>query len=461
MKIARDGLEIAFIGFNNRDLFEDTPAVYDTSTKTWRCLPIHYFDVKRNLEQKGLSVPSSINEDFKLSDDILGKFGKKFTLRDYQLRAVELLKVNDYKGVVVLPTGSGKTTVALEVMHRVKLKTLIVVPTLDLLDQWVRNISKNLSIPVSKISVYGGNRFEIGEITVVTYASAKKVDFLKKVVDYFGLIVFDEAHHLTSELNQEIAKRLIAEYRVGLTATPGVIQKRRILEELVGPIIEVEKVKSLVEKGYLAPFEFSRIYIELAPDEKERYRRLMNKYLNYVKKFSYMGQIERFNQLVKLSVRDKKAREVLLARLEAKDIAMKSKEKMRILVQLLEKHIEEKTIIFTRHTDEAKYISAQLGIPYITGDIDKKRRKETLEMFKRNKVSKLVTAEVLDEGVDMPSASVGIILAGRPSKTQFIQRIGRLLRPGEGKVAQIYEVVTRGTYDYFASRKRSVKLDRI
>lgn len=250
-------------------------------------------------------------------------------------------------------------------------------------------------------------------------------------------------------------------YRVGLTATPGEEDAVRILKKLVGPIFRIAGFKSLVSKGFLAPFDFKRIFVKLDDDEDRRYRELMVKYLNYVNKIDARNEIERFNELVRRSVRDREAREALLARIEAKNIAMRSRGKIEALDKLLKKHASEKVIIFTRHRENAMYISSLFGFPYITGDMDKKRRKEILSMFKKGEITKLVAAEVLDEGIDIPSASVGIILAGRPSKRQLIQRIGRLLRPKEDKKAIIYEVITSRTYDYFASRKRRVKIDEL
>jgi len=462
LRFSIDRLEIIIEPDGNEGfMLRNTPALFDRKTGTWRILPFQYFYLKKLMSKRGIKVKTLINEDFSLNRDLLNKFSKKYSLRDYQEEAINYLSSSNWRGVIVLPTGAGKTIIGIEAIYRLKVRTLIVVPTIELMNQWVNNLIQSINVPRGRISLYGGGSYQIGEITVVTYASARKKEFLEKAIDYFGLVIFDEAHHLTGKLNSEIARRLIAKYRIGLTATPGEGDAVNILKKLVGPIYKIAGFKSLVSKGFLAPFDFKQIFVKLNPDEEERYGKLMAKYLDCVKKIDADDEIERFNELVKRSVRDREAREALLARIEAKNIAMRSKEKIKTLDKLLEKHASEKVIIFTRYRENAMYISSLFGFPYITGDMDKKRRKEILSMFRRGEITKLVAAEVLDEGIDIPSASVGIILAGRPSKRQLIQRIGRLLRPSGNKKAMIYEVITSRTYDYFASRKRRVRMDEL
>ena len=461
MRIYRDKLELVVLYETGEEALKGPPVTFDKKSKSWRLLPMYYYELKRKAELLGIKINSNLHENFSLSENLASKLKRNYVLREYQTDAVKKLSSNNWRGVIVLPTGAGKTLIGLEAIFRLRLRTLIVVPTLDLMNQWFSRLIVLLGIPRSLIGLYGGGKYNIREITIVTYASAHKKEFLDRALDRFGLVIFDEVHHLVGELNREIAKRLIAFHRIGLTATPGEKDKVKILEALVGPIFKVATFKDLASRGYLADFDYKRVYIKLTDEEAERYKALMNVYINYVSSIQAKDEVERFRELVKRSVKEREARDALLARIEAKDIALRAKMKMKVLEDLLKRHRMDKVIIFTRHVEVAKYISAMLGIPYITGDMDKKKRREILKMFERGEVTKIVTAEVLDEGVDLPSASVGIILAGRPSKRQLIQRIGRLLRPKEGKKAKIYEVITRATYDYFASRKRKIKFDEL
>ena len=84
-----------------------------------------------------------------------------------------------------------------------------------------------------------------------------------------------------------------------------------------------------------------------------------------------------------------------------------------------------------------------------------KERKFWLEVFNNGDVLALATSKVLNEGVNIPEASVAIILYGSGSSREYIQRLGRILRKKDYKQAILYEVVTRNTTEEFISQKRS------
>jgi superfamily II DNA or RNA helicase len=100
-----------------------------------------------------------------------------------------------------------------------------------------------------------------------------------------------------------------------------------------------------------------------------------------------------------------------------------------------------------------------LGAPVVTGETEKKVRDRNFQLFREGLERVLVLTTVGDEGIDIPDANVGIIVAGTGSKRQFIQRLGRLLRPKEGKQAVLYEIVARGTPEELESRRRKEGLE--
>ena len=75
-------------------------------------------------------------------------------------------------------------------------------------------------------------------------------------------------------------------------------------------------------------------------------------------------------------------------------------------------------------------------------------------MFKTGDITVLATSRILDEGVDVPDASVAIIMSGSGSTRQFRQRLGRILRPSEGKESYLYELISAGTTEYGTSKRR-------
>ena len=155
-----------------------------------------------------------------------------------------------------------------------------------------------------------------------------------------------------------------------------------------------------------------------------------------------------------LSSWNPEGREALIAWRTAREIAFNARVKVDTVRYVLSKHRGEKTIIFSEDTASAYLISREFLIPCITYLTPGKERKRYFEMFRNGEITALTTSRVLDEGIDVPDASVGIVLSGSGSTRQFRQRLGRLLRPSEGKHATFYEIIASGTSEYGTSRRR-------
>src|SRR5260370_22253914 len=138
--------------------------------------------------------------------------------RDYQEEALTAWTQTGGGGVVVLPTGAGKTALALMGIARVGLRPLIIVPTLELLKQWTDGLRHSLCLPAEAVGQVGGGVRQVRAATVITYDSAwRRPGELRP----FGLLIFDEVHHLPSASYRRIATASEAPCRLGLTATPG------------------------------------------------------------------------------------------------------------------------------------------------------------------------------------------------------------------------------------------------
>lgn len=240
-----------------------------------------------------------------------------------------------------------------------------------------------------------------------------------------------------------------------MTATPERSDGRhKLYPSLVGPLVYRITVSNLVGK-YLSSFEIQRIYVNLTEDEEKLYRY----YRGILKKFLSqrnlkLKSLNDFNRLLRLAVKDKEAREALLAWHEALKIAVNSKAKLEKLKDLLKELNGEKIIIFTRNTSMVYEISRLFLIPAVTYKTNKQERIEILEKFRSGKYNVIVTSSVLDEGIDVPDASIGIVLGGYGTSRQFIQRLGRILRKKENKKARLIEIITKGTSDYNLSKRR-------
>ncbi len=371
-------------------------------------------------------------------------------LRDYQEAALDAWRMAGNRGTIVLPTGAGKTVVALKALEALQVATLVVVPTLVLVDQWRGVLEEAFNV---EVGVLGGGRRDVRAITVSTYDSA----MLRagSIGNRFELIVFDEAHHLPASSYQKIGREYIAPYRLGLTATlPKGEGALGVLEELVGGRVYHVGVEELAGT-HLSEFSIRTIRLPLSPAEKLQYDKEYATYRDFLRRRDIRIRSSRdYIRFVQRSGRDPEARRALLARNRAMDIALNSSTKLQYLRDLLKANVGEKTLIFTRYNNLVYRISREMLIPTITHQTPREEREDVLTKFHEGSYMRLVTSQVLDEGVDVPDASMAVILSGTGSSRQFIQRLGRILRKKPGKKAVLYELVSEGTAETRMSERR-------
>jgi superfamily II DNA or RNA helicase len=236
------------------------------------------------------------------------------------------------------------------------------------------------------------------------------------------------------------------------------------LPRLIGGVVYRLVPEDLAGK-YLSVYSLERINVDLTDKEKNEYVKNYKKFRNYIiKKGIKLSAPNSFRNFIFRSAIDKEAREALLARNKALSIAFNSESKIKVLEEILESHQEDRTLIFTQHNDLVFRISKRFLIPYITHTTNKEERQGILKRFRDGKYRVLVTSKVLDEGIDVPETSLGIIVSGTGSSREFIQRLGRILRKKEGKRAKLIEVVSNMTSETRTSwrrtRGRSLKKSR-
>jgi superfamily II DNA or RNA helicase len=144
----------------------------------------------------------------------------------------------------------------------------------------------------------------------------------------------------------------------------------------------------------------------------------------------------------------------MLAYRRARQIALGTAQKLRLLEDILRQHPRDRVLIFTSDNDTVYAISQEFLIPAITHQTKTKERKEILEKFNRGEYLAVVTSKVLNEGVNIPDANVAVILSGSGSVREHVQRLGRILRRKEGKQAVLYEIVTQDTVEDRISERR-------
>ncbi|MBI3973195.1 MAG: DEAD/DEAH box helicase [Chloroflexi bacterium] len=421
--------------------------VYDRRLESFRTPAGRYRDVRERLESDRYVVRTEFEPVTPLP------FTPRLAheLRPYQRDALDAWSAAGRRGVVVLPTGSGKTLVALAAAAQVAAWTVVVVPTLDLLAQWRRALVHVLGAPPDHVGVFGGGKQELAPLTVITYDSAA---IHTRALNRFALVVFDEVHHLPAPSYRLAAEGAVAPYRLGLSATPERTDGLESdLARLVGPIVYARTPDDL--RAHLAAFDERVVRIALDAAERSRYEGLIREYREFIRKRRLrITSPEDFQRLVIWpSAGDPEARAAMLAHREARRIAFNAAGKLRAVTTLLDRHRDDRVLIFTEFNSVAGEISRGLLVPSITHRTPAAEREAILDGFRTGRFTKLVTGRVLNEGVDVPDANVAIVISGSGTRREYVQRLGRILRPKSGR-AILYEFVTDDTSEVHLTRRR-------
>ena len=425
--------------------------VYDRRTEQWRAPASAYRRTVLGLRESGAEFRDRAARFEKL--DLESRVALE--ARPYQREALAAWRSAELRGVVVLPTGAGKTAVAMEAIERVGRSALVVVPTLALMKQWYSVLADAFEgAGLGRVGLLGGGYHEVEPVTVTTYDSA--YIHAERYGDRFALAVYDEVHHLPAAKYRLIPEMLVAPYALGLTATPERADGgHEDLPPMVGEVCYRRSAEDLAGT-YLAPYELVRLPIELTAHERYEYAQAEAVYRDFLEKHRLpMRSPEDWQRFILVaSTGHSGGREALLAARRRREIQAAAIRKTVTLETLLKRHWEERTIIFTKSVEEVYAISSRFLIPGLTYETPAKERKEILDRFREGRYRAIIASDVLNEGVDVPDANVAVILTGSGSHREYVQRLGRILRPGKDKQATLYELVATGTGEEYVSRRR-------
>lgn len=373
----------------------------------------------------------------------------------HQQEALTAWQAAGWRGVVVLPTASGKTYLAQLAMQATPRSTLITVPTLDLMHQWYAQLEA--VFPQVEVGLLGGGSKDRTPILVATYDSA--AIHAETLGSQYGLLICDECHHLPSDFHRVIAEYAIAPYRLGLTATPERADGRHEdLAVLLGPTVYRRSAADLAGDT-LAPFEVVQIRVALSEGERHRYDQLMAQRNRFLQQANiWLSSAQGWQRFVRASAQSQAGRRAMLAHRDAKAIALGTEGKLRVLEELLARHPQQRVLIFTNDNAAVYRISETFLIPAITHQTAVKERHAILQRFRDGTYPTLVVSHVLNEGVDVPEAGIAVLLSGSGSTREYVQRLGRILRRGDGqKQAILYEVIAEETAEEGVAKRRKLQ----
>lgn len=347
--------------------------------------------------------------------------GHSFEPRAYQVEAARALVGNKGPGTgfgtIVLPCGSGKTIVGMQIMSMLQTNTLILTTNISAVHQWIDELLDKTELTKEKIGEYTGEKKTIKPVTVATYQVLTwRPDKMSPFPHFqifkerpWGLIIYDEVHLLPAPVFRVTAE-LQAIRRVGLTAT---LVREDGCEghvfSLVGPKRFDVPWKELEGAGWIASAECLELRIDLAVE----------------KEIDYATATSRLKHR----------------------LASENPAKIPLVLSLVKHFKNDKILIIGQYLQQLHEIAALLKAPIITGKTPTSERDSLYSDFRSGKNSVLVVSKVANFAIDLPDASMAIQVSGTfGSRQEEAQRLGRILRPKE-HTARFFTIITRNTVE--------------
>lgn len=361
-------------------------------------------DVKQKLYDEGYPpidnrrIEDGRELDIELSDGI--------DLRDYQEEWVDHF-LDRKAGVFVGPSGSGKTVAALGAMSEIGGETLIIVPNRELAGQWETELCEKTTLDRRQIGQYHGGTKTVRPVTIATYDTAAMSRHRELFNEReWGLVIADECHHAVANTWKRF-KEIQSVARLGLSATP--VRESgdaREIFTLIGPPVG-QSWGQLFREDWVSEPTVELLHVPWESDTaRNRYERA-----------------EGSKKLIE---------------------AARNPQKQRVIQRLLEKHDDEKVLIFVDWIRQGRELSERLGVPFVYGETSHDRRETVYRQFRQGAIDALIVSRVGDEGIDLPDAEVAILASTMgSSRSQTGQRVGRTMRPMGN--ARVYILLTKGS----------------
>lgn len=421
--------------------------VKDPRTFEWRGEARKYRDIVLAFHESKISFDDEARQYAKIQLNLKDPI----VPRSHQAEALAAWTEQGRSGVVALPTGAGKTILAMMAMASVQRPTLIVVPTIDLMHQWLAVVRKFFN---TQVGLLGGGSHDIETITISTYDSAAM--HAERLGPKFGLTVYDECHHLPGPQYSMISLCSIAPFRLGLSATVERTDgKENLIYDLIGPKVYEGVIHELQAKT-LAPYDVVQLQVDMTPEEWAKWTEARGKYKDFIKRHRINFSGGRGWQEFLIAVaRQKDGPAAMDAYRLQKKLAQSSTAKIEELWRIVGEHSGERILVFTDDNDTAYRIGREFFVPVLTHHTKSKERQKILDEFRSGRIKIVATSKVLNEGVDVPEASVGVVISGSGTVREHVQRLGRILRHQPGKRATLYEIISRGTGEHSTSERRN------
>jgi len=403
-------------------------------------------------------------------------------------------------GIIEAVTGSGKTHVAIEALARLHaqdrwLNTVVIVPTLPLMEQWYEKLTRSRRFPDDRVGRIGGRYREIFTIPPLAYVMTVQSalhhapELLRHCWDpsfegrYKSFLIADECHHY---IDAPVWKKIIRPpyewtYRMGLSAT---IEPYEV--DGLGKIVMTYSFRDAYRDRLVPSFDLLNVGVDLTAPESERYLDLSDKireqwrrvFKEYRYELRYVPDHWSFRELQRLmgklgSGKEPEIERLFLLLFKRAEIHYMAEYKMNLAERTVAQFAAagRKTLVFFERIAAADWVNDNVPLraakclqgrlasnpqvwcrTYHSG-MDRKERDRVLEEFRTQKSGALLACRSLDEGVDVPDVDGAVLIASTQAARQRIQRIGRTLRRGNGcKRPIIVTLFAKGTGDEGVTR---------
>lgn len=355
-----------------------------------------------------------------------------------QKLAIKRWSQNNGCATLILPTGFGKTRIALTISQLLTqknpdFKILVVVPTDNLKNQWLKQLIewkllKNVTVEIINTAI--------------------------KKVQHFDLLICDEAHRYASDSFSKLFDVIYYKMILCLTGTLERLDGKEELIKTHAPVCDAVTRDEAIENGWLADFKNYLVMIDVDLKEYKQWDQVFNQCFSVLNFDFNLGM-----RLMKDAIfRRKYAKQIKIdyniltgvvmkwmkAMRKRKEFVLSHPKKIEITKKILNARKDKKSITFCNTIKDAE--SIKMG--YVLHSKQKKKENEAiLEKFAKDSCGVINSSKALNTGTDIPGLSVGIMLANTSSKITKQQSIGRCIRKEGDKIAEFFTLVIKGTQD--------------
>lgn len=332
--------------------------------------------------------------------------------RDYQREAVTRARAHT-QGVVTFPCGTGKTTTGIAIAHDLQQRTLVLVHTDDLLEQWIIDVREMLGVEPGVVR--GGEAVHWADITIASVHKLRNMIANGTVfgeLSTFGLLIIDEAHHTPAETFTTVIEHIPAKFRIGLTATPDREDGMTpLVYWTIGEELSSRTVQEMVKAGWLTMPRGFAVHTGL--------------------EYEYTGgRPDKKTEAVARAVYTSKERNALVAK-QAKDCFDRGL--VTLVLTSRKSHLDKLAVAIAAETEQEP---VALG-----GHSKRPLRLETLDRMRGGDPIVVVAMPIFDEGVNVPALGAILLAFPESAEGRTMQRVGRLMRPYKGATPELYDFV--------------------